>query len=276
MKSSLKKAVIFTKKADNKAKAIGLQIKSFLETKNVKVSFEPLLAEADIAIVIGGDGTFLGAVRELCKITPDKKELPLVLGVHTGSLGFLTECTNDGWKEALNRGIKDGFNIETRAMLNIEVEGDKNKYTVLNDVIINRSDVARMIEFDIYYNKEFVSSTKADGVIISTPTGSTAYSLAAGGPIMHPSIPAFAITPICPHTLTNRPIVVSDSGVIVVKVKTDSNDILVSLDGQTGVCCKKGKTIKVFKSNRVLRLVRPNDVTYFDILKDKLSFGKRG
>lgn len=274
MAHSLNKAIIFTKTADSKAKSLAVQIKSFLISKGIKVSMTP--AEADLAIVIGGDGTFLGAVRELIKVTPDTRELPMVLGVHSGSLGFLTECTRDGWKEALSKGLKDGFNLESRSMLSVEIKGDKNKYTVLNDVVINRNDVARMMEFDIFYNNEFISNTKADGVIVSTPTGSTAYSLAAGGPITHPSIPAFIVTPVCPHTLTNRPMVFSDKGLVSVEVKTDSNDILVSLDGQKAVCCAKGRTIKVSKSKRVLRLVRPNGVTYFDILRDKLSFGKRG
>lgn len=274
MESSLNKAIIFTKKADSKAKSLAVQIKSFLKTKGLMVDVDP--GHADIAIVIGGDGTFLGAVRELINATPEKKELPMILGVHTGTLGFLTECTHDGWKDALNRGLKEGFNIESRSMLDVQVEGNQKKYTVLNDVVINRNDVARMMEFDLYYNKEFVSSNKADGVIISTPTGSTAYSLAAGGPITHPSIPAFIVTPVCPHTLTNRPIVISDSGVISVKVKTETSDILVSLDGQKAISCAKGKTVKTFKSKRVLRLIRPNDITYFNILKNKLSFGKRG
>ncbi len=274
MAHSLNKAIIFTKKADSKAKSLAVQIKSFLGSKGIKVSMTP--CEADLAIVIGGDGTFLGAVRELIRVTPEKRELPMVLGIHSGSLGFLTECTKDEWKDALNKGLKDGFNIESRSMLDVELAGSKVKYTALNDVVINRNDVARMMEFDIFYNKEFISNTKADGVIISTPTGSTAYSLSAGGPITHPSIPAFIVTPVCPHTLTNRPMVFSDSGVVSVEVKTESDDILVSLDGQKAICCTKGRAIKLSKSKRTLRLVRPKGVSYFDILRNKLSFGKRG
>ncbi len=274
MGMSFNKAIIFTKKADSKAKSVANEVQDFLQKRSIEVLFEP--QKADLAVVIGGDGSFLGAVRELNNAIKKDEELPLLLGIHTGSLGFLTECTLDGWKASLEKGLQNGFNIETRSMLDVRVEGNEAIYTVLNDLVINRNDVARMIEFDIYCNDEFVSSTKADGVVVSTPTGSTAYSLAAGGPIMHPSIPAFVITPICPHTLTNRPIVVSDSAQVQIKVKTDTDDILITLDGQKAICCGKGRLITASKSTRYLKLARPNDTTYFNILRNKLSFGRRG
>ncbi|MFH1223338.1 MAG: NAD(+)/NADH kinase [Pseudomonadota bacterium] len=258
---------VFTKRNDSRAKAVGEKIRKFLSKHNFKT---------DLAVVVGGDGTFLSAVRTLVEKTPKGKPLPPMLGVHSGSLGFLTESSVNGWKNAINKGLRGGFTIEERSMLSVRVGGNKKEYTVLNDVVVNRESVARMIDFDVYYNKEFVSNTKADGVIVSTPTGSTAYSLAAGGPILHPSIPAFVITSISPHTLTNRPIVVADSGVIEVRVKTDSDEILVTLDGQTGISCGKNKRVIIKKNERKLRLIRPNDVTYFNILRNKLSFGKRG
>jgi len=266
--------IIFTKTNDSKAKSIGNDIKAFFEKQGIKASFKA--GKADLAIVIGGDGTLLGAVRALCEAIPEEKPLPPVLGIHTGSLGFLTESNVNGWKAAIKRGLAKGFIIEERSMLSVTAGENKGKYTVLNDVVVNRNSVARIIDFDVYYNGEFVSNTKADGVIISTPTGSTAYSLAAGGPILHPSIPAFVVTPVSPHTLTNRPIVVADNGVIEVKVKTITDDIIVTLDGQTGVRCSKNRRVVVKKSKRNLRLVRPNDITYFNILRNKLSFGKRG
>jgi len=265
-------AIIFVKHNDGKAKTIAEAIISFLEKQGISTSFSDLNAE--LAIVVGGDGTFLGAVRALNEFYSDKKSLPPVLGVNTGSLGFLTESSITGWESVLKKGLEGGFNIEERSMLDVCV-GDKH-YVVLNDVVVNRNSVARMIDFDVHYNGEFVANTKADGVIVSTPTGSTAYSLAAGGPIMHPSIPAFVITPVSPHTLTNRPIVVADTGEIEITVKKDAEDILVTLDGQKGVCCNSDNIITVKRASRMLKLIRPQDVTYFDILKNKLSFGKRG
>ncbi len=265
-------AIIFLKHNDGKAKTIADAIIVFLEKHGVKASLNDL--KADLAIVVGGDGTFLGAVRALNEFYGEKESLPPVLGVNTGSLGFLTESSINGWEAVLKKGLEGGFNIEERSMLNVCI-GDKH-HIVLNDVVVNRNSVARMIDFDVHYNGEFVANTKADGVIVSTPTGSTAYSLAAGGPIMHPSIPAFVITPVSPHTLTNRPIVVADTGEIQITVKKDPEDILVTLDGQKGVCCDGNNKITVKRASRRLKLIRPQEVTYFDILKNKLSFGKRG
>jgi NAD+ kinase len=265
-------AIIFVKHNDGKAKAIADAIILFLGSNGVKASLDNF--KADLAIVVGGDGTFLGAVRTLNEFYAEKESLPPVLGINTGSLGFLAESSISGWEAVLKRGLESGFNIEERSMLDVCIE-DKH-YIVLNDVVVNRNSVARMIDFDVHYNGEFVANTKADGVIVSTPTGSTAYSLAAGGPIMHPSIPAFVITPVSPHTLTNRPIVVADTGEIRITVKTDVEEILVTLDGQKGVCCNSDNKVIIKRAKRMLKLIRPQNVTYFDILKNKLSFGKRG
>jgi NAD+ kinase len=278
----MKKVVIFPKANDSNAKALAKDIGDFFNKQGVKNEIFTPGSESvkdgklDLAVVIGGDGTFLGAVRSVNSITPAGQELPPILGIHTGSLGFLTESSTNEWMDVIKKGFEGGFIIEERAMLGVSVGESKEQFAVLNDVVVNRKDVARMIDFDVYYNGEFVSNTKADGVIVSTPTGSTAYSLAAGGPILHPTIPAFVITPVSPHTLTNRPIVVSDSGVIEVHVKTPTDEILVTLDGQKGICCGKDHRILMKKYGRSLRLVRPNDVTYFNILRNKLSFGKRG
>jgi len=268
----MNKAIIFVKHNDGKAKTIGDAIIAFLGKHGVKASFNDL--NADFAIVVGGDGTFLGAVRALSEFFSDTQEMPPVLGINTGSLGFLTESSISGWESVLKKGLEGGFNIENRSMLDVYVGGEK--HTVLNDVVVKRNSVARMIDFDVHYNGGFISNTKADGVIVSTPTGSTAYSLAAGGPIMHPSIPAFVITPVSPHTLTNRPIVVADTGEVQITVKKDVEDVLVTLDGQKGICCNGNSEIVVKRSHRVLKLIHPQDVTFFDILEDKLSFGKRG
>jgi NAD+ kinase len=269
---AMNKAVIFIKHNDSKAKAIGDSIMKFLKANGVKTSLDDV--DADLAIVVGGDGTFLGAVRTLNESCGKEKDIPPVFGINSGSLGFLTETSINEWEKALKNGLEKGFNIEKRSMLEVHV--GKTKNMVLNDVVVTRNSVARMVDFDIHYNGEFVCNSKADGVIISTPTGSTAYSLAAGGPIMHPAIPAFLITPVSPHTLTNRPIVVADTGTIQISVTQDPEDVLVTLDGQIGLPYKDGDKVVVKRSSRTLRLVRPQGVTYFDILKNKFSFGKRG
>ncbi len=268
----MKKAVIFIKRNDAKAKSISASIIKYLKSNEVKTSFDDM--DADLAVVVGGDGTFLGAVRALNEGCSRGKDIPPVFGINSGSLGFLTETSINEWMDALKKGLQKGFNIEKRSMLEVTVGNKKN--VVLNDVVVTRNSVARMVDFDIHYNGEFVCNSKADGVIVSTPTGSTAYSLAAGGPIMHPSIPAFLITPVSPHTLTNRPIVVADTGVVQISVKQDAEEVLVTLDGQKALPYKKGDKVLVKRSLRTLRLVRPQGVTYFDILKNKFSFGKRG
>lgn len=276
------KVLIFQKANHDDARTLANDIRDFFNKQGIKNHIAnaddkaDIYSGVDLAIVIGGDGTFLGAVRTLGSMIPVEKQMPPILGINTGSLGFLTESSINEWKEVIKKGLERGFIIEERSMLGVSIGDDKNQYSVLNDVVINRKDVARMIDFDVYYNGEFVSNTKADGVIVSTPTGSTAYSLAAGGPILHPSIPAFVITPVSPHTLTNRPIVVADNGVIDVQIRTPKEDLLVTLDGQKGVFTTADQKIQIKKFCRNLRLVRPNDATYFNILRNKLSFGKRG
>jgi NAD+ kinase len=278
----MNKVLIFPKANNSTAQTLAKDIREFLNKQGIKSETLTLDSksikdgEIDLVIVIGGDGTFLGAVRTVNSVVTLDHKLPPILGINTGSLGFLTESSVNEWEEVIKKGLASGFIIEERSMLGVSVGENKEQCAVLNEVVVNRNDVARMVDFDLYYNGEFVSNTKADGVIVSTPTGSTAYSLAAGGPILHPSIPAFVITPVSPHTLTNRPIVVADNGVIEINIKDPLDDILVTLDGQTGISCKAGQKIVIKRFVRNLRLIRPKDITYFDILRNKLSFGKRG
>ena len=278
----MNKVLIFPKTKDKQAKSIANDIKEFFREQGIKSEIYSADTKntkddkTDLVVVVGGDGTFLGAVRIVNSMVPLSQALPPILGINTGSLGFLTEGDANEWRDVIKKGLDRGFIIEDRSMLSITVGNSDEQWAVLNEVVVNRKDVARMIDFDLYYNGEFVSNTKADGVIVSTPTGSTAYSLAAGGPILHPSIPAFVITPVSPHTLTNRPIVVADSGIIEVEVKTPTEGILVSLDGQKAISCTAEQKIKIKRFVRNLRLVRPNDMTYFNILRNKLSFGRRG
>jgi NAD+ kinase len=276
------KNVLIYYKNDSKAQALANDIQDFLNKQGLKTDFlkpdDTVVNErqVDLVVVVGGDGTFLGAVRGVNNIVSKDKKLPPILGVHSGSLGFLTESSATGWAEILQKGLEKGFSIEERSMLGVHFGDPNQEFSALNDVVINRNSVARMIDFDVFYNKEFVSNIRADGVILSTPTGSTAYSLASGGPILHPVVTGLVITPVSPHTLSNRPIVVPDNGLIEIKVNTVTEDIVVTVDGQKAISCPPSHTIMAQKYFRNLQLVRPYDLTYFNILRSKLAFGKRG
>lgn len=276
------KNVLIYYKNDSKAQALANDIQDFLNKQGLKTDFlkpdDTVVNErpVDLVVVVGGDGTFLGAVRAINNIVSKDKVFPPILGVHSGSLGFLTESSASGWSEVIKKGLAQGFSVEERSMLGVHFGDTNQEFSALNDVVISRNSVARMIDFDILYNGEFVSNIRADGAIISTPTGSTAYSLASGGPILHPAISGFVITPVSPHTLSNRPIVVPDSGLIEIKVNTLTDDIIVTVDGQKAISCPPSHTVMVRKYFRNLQLVRPYDLTYFNILRNKLAFGKRG
>lgn len=226
----------------------------------------------DMILVFGGDGTFLSVARLVCK-----HDIP-ILGVNLGGLGFLTEITLDELYPMMEYILSGKYEIEKREMLyaaihrNAEQVGD---YVVLNDVVVNKGAVARMIDLAVYINGYHVTTFKADGIILSTPTGSTAYSLSAGGPIVYPTLPLTIITPICPHILTDRPLVVSNETTVRVKVLTDTPDIYLTLDGQVGVNLKMGDLIEVRKADTSVKLIKSPFRDYFTILKAKLMWGER-
>jgi NAD+ kinase len=224
----------------------------------------------DLVIVMGGDGTLLSAARAI-----RGRPIPL-LAVNLGSLGFLTAITKDELMPELNRALRGEHSVAKRKLLKVEVVRDGNKiacYEALNDVVITKSDIARMIDIEALVDDMFVCSYKADGLIISTPTGSTAYSLSAGGPIIYPSVGAFCITPICPHTLTNRPVVVSSESVISVICKSESS--YLTIDGQIGEPVEAGDRVECRVSAHSLHLVRPPNQMFFDVLRQKLKWGER-
>ncbi len=227
----------------------------------------------DVVLVLGGDGTFLRVARLVCKY-----EIP-ILGVNLGGLGFLTEITTDELYPMVERIISGDYSIEKREMLYATIHrgsGDRmGDYVVLNDVVINKGAVARMVDLAIYVNGSHVTTFRADGIILSTPTGSTAYSLSAGGPIVYPTLPVTIVTPICPHTLTNRPLVVSNETRIRVKVLTDTTDVYLTLDGQLGVNLRLGDVVEVRKSDTSVKLIKSPFRDYFTILKTKLMWGER-
>ena len=226
----------------------------------------------DIILVLGGDGTFLSVARLACKHgTP-------ILGVNLGGLGFLTEITVDEIYPMMERIIRGDYEIENRKMLSASIlRGNDNTgtYEVLNDVVINKGTVARIIDLAIYINNSHVATYKADGIILSTPTGSTAYSLSAGGPIVYPGLPVIIVTPICPHTLTNRPLIVPSDMKLEIKVTTQEPDTYLTLDGQIGVKLRTGDTVEVRKSDTSVKLIKSPFRDFFTILKTKLMWGER-
>lgn len=236
-----------------------------------EVAHEDLAANVDLILVLGGDGTMIGAARLVGDL-----EVP-VLGVNYGGLGYLAEFRIEELYLGLESILSGNFRLDRRVMLSVELHRqDKtiSKHRVLNDVVINKSALARIIEIEAYLNKYFVNSFRADGLIISTPTGSTAYNLSAGGPVVFPSMNAVVITPICPFTLSNRPIVVPDDATIELLLKTDQEEVTLTLDGQVGLALNVDDRIVIRKSNVTFNLVQPSNRNYFDVLRDKLRWGR--
>jgi NAD+ kinase len=227
--------------------------------------------KSDLIIVLGGDGTLLSAARACIR-----RDIPL-FAVNLGGLGFLTAIQVEELWEQLDRALRGELHTEQRLMLRAEItRGDKliAAYEGLNDLVLAKTELARIIDLEAYLDGHFVCVYKADGLIIATPTGSTAYSLSAGGPIVLPSVNAFSMTPICPHTLTNRPVIVPDSSVIEVLVRADSSTYL-TIDGQVGELLQAGDRVLCRKSQYSTRLIRPENLLYFDVLREKLKWGGR-
>jgi len=227
---------------------------------------------AQLVIVLGGDGTLLSAARAI-----GAREIPL-FAVNLGGLGFLTAITVDQIYSQLERAFNGDFPISRHRMLHCELWRDGKQlasYEALNDLVLTKAEIARMIDLEVQIDGHFVCVYKADGLIIATPTGSTAYSLSAGGPIVVPDVAAFAITPICPHTLTNRPVVVPDESVIQVMNRSDDEVTYLTIDGQVGELLKRGDHVLCNRSANTVRLIRPPKKMFFDVLREKLQWGGR-
>jgi NAD+ kinase len=233
---------------------------------------EALISESDLVVVLGGDGTLLAAARLL-----QNREVP-ILPVNLGALGFMTSVTLDELYPLLEQTLAGEHRVSERMVLQAEVVRDGSTIQAqkaLNDAVVNQAALARLMEFHVHVDGSHVGRYRADGLIIATPTGSTAYSLAAGGPILHPDIHAFVITPICPHMLTNRPLVVPDSSRIEVTFTHGAEPVHVTLDGQVGWQLARDDRVVITKSpNRVL-LVQPPSKSYFEVLRSKLGWGGR-
>jgi NAD+ kinase len=229
-------------------------------------------ARVEALVVLGGDGTLLRASRLLKTATP-------VLGVNFGSLGFLTEITLPEMYAALG-GLLDGtYRAEDRRLLRAVLRRgseERARAEVLNDVVVTKAALARIIELDVSVDGAFMSSFRADGLIVSSPTGSTAYNLAAGGPILHPTLGAMVLTPISPHMLTHRPLVIADGAEVEVRLRrARAGDVHVSFDGQGGVPMLGDDRVTVTRSDRILRLVKAPGRDYFEVLRTKLKWGER-
>jgi NAD+ kinase len=222
-------------------------------------------------VVLGGDGTLLGAARRVAK-----RGLP-ILGVNLGGLGFLTEIPVKRLYAAVDLMLQGRLRIETRMMLETEVIRDDKRirgFQVLNDVVISKRTPARIIDLDVHIDLEFLTTFRADGLIISTPTGSTAYNLSAGGPILYPTLASFILTPICPFTLSNRPIILSDTHQVQVTLaKRPEEEVSLTCDGQVGFDLLFGDKVIIRKSEERIRLIKSPDQTYFEILRTKLNWG---
>lgn len=232
---------------------------------------DQLASNVDLILVLGGDGTMIATARML-----GDTEVP-VLGVNYGGLGYLAEFRIEELYSALESILEGNYRLDTRVMLAVELRRGDEEVTrtrVLNDAVINKSALARIIEIEAYLNQQFVNSFRADGLIVSTPTGSTAYNLSAGGPVIYPSMNAVVITPICPFTLSNRPIVVPDDVVIELCLKTQQEDVALTLDGQVGFPLKADDRVVIRKSRTTFNLVQPMNRNYFDVLRDKLRWGR--
>jgi NAD+ kinase len=239
------------------------------------VSRDELPSSVDLIVVLGGDGTLLGMADRIARAGTD---VP-ILGVNFGSLGFLTEVTLGEVQTALSAALEGRAPIDDRLMLRGRVLRGGAAVVdrlALNDIVVTRGALSRIIHLAVSVGDEFVTRVKADGLIVASPTGSTAYNLASGGPIVHPDVDALVLTPIAPHTLTNRPVVIpAGAEVRVQPIMNGHDDVVTTFDGQFAVPLQREDQVSVARANRPLRLVRGTSRTYFEVLREKLKWGER-
>jgi NAD+ kinase len=237
------------------------------------VSRDDLPNECDLLVVLGGDGTLIGMAGRIARAGRD---VP-ILGVNFGSLGFLTEITLPELYDALEATLAGRATIEARTMLAARTSRDDAVFAdhiCLNDIVITKGALSRIIEISVTVGEAPVTRVRADGLIIASPTGSTAYNLAAGGPIVHPAVDAMVLTPIAPHTLTNRPVVIPGASEVHVRpIMEDNDEVFVTFDGQSGFPLRAGDLVSVRRAPRLLRIIKSGQRTYFDVLREKLKWG---
>ncbi|MHB1397549.1 MAG: NAD(+)/NADH kinase [Trichloromonadaceae bacterium] len=284
----MKRVGVFAKRNHPEAVEIAREVTSWLQERGIEVFHDKALAEdlgtgqgypggsipamVNLIVVLGGDGTLISVARKVGDLrTP-------ILGVNLGSLGFLTEITLQEIFPVLEQVVRGDFIVSSRMMLDAVVrrEGrEVGRYRVLNDVVINKGALARIIDMEASVDDVYLTTFKADGLIISTPTGSTGYNLAAGGPIIYPDLDCLVMAPICPHMLTNRPIIVSDKAIIRVEVKFQDQDVVFTADGQVGMPLQGGDVVEVRRSRSCTLLVKSPTKDYFQVLRTKLRWGER-
>jgi NAD+ kinase len=236
------------------------------------VAAKDLPSLVDMVIVLGGDGTLLSAAR---LVADSNKNVP-IFGVNLGSLGFMAEVSLDELYANLEKALAGKLQAEERMMLTAGIirRGNKvSEYNVLNDAVISKGAIARMVSLEVSVGDDYLTSIRADGLILATPTGSTAYSLSAGGPIIHPALQCFVVTPICPHTLSNRPIAIPDSAIVRVKLVSRSEGVSLSLDGQVVSPLRLNDIVEVKKARYRVRLIKHPTKDYYEILRTKLKWG---
>ncbi|MBF0112095.1 MAG: NAD(+)/NADH kinase [Desulfamplus sp.] len=268
-----KKCIGLLVKHDERARKKAIEVERWLIERNVDVvyadGFAQILPKDDIfcMVVLGGDGTFLSAAR-----LTGNRDIPL-MGVKFGEVGFLAETLEGKLYQSLEALLDGKFYIEERMRLHVSVIRDDEKIakaTVLNDLVINRGALSRLAYCAVYLNGSYLTTFKADGLIVATPTGSTAYSLAAGGPVIHPAVHGIILTPICPFTLTNRPLIIPDDTEIEIQLKEDANDIFLTFDGQEGVAIGSNDRIVVTKGEYPIKMISFSKDNYYDVLKARL------
>ncbi len=284
----MKRIGIFAKRHHKDAVRLAEEVVTWLGERKIEAFIDEPLAEAmsnmrgypgqtipslvDMVVVLGGDGTLLSVARLVGDLrTP-------ILGVNLGSLGFLTEITRSELFPMLEQVVKGDFTVSERMRLLAVIRRDDEeiaRYRVLNDVVINKGALARIIDMETWVDDDYLTTFKADGLIISTPTGSTGYNLAAGGPIVYPGNHCHVISPICAHTLTNRPSVVSDEATIRIEVKSHDEDVVFTADGQEGMPLQGGDVVELRKSNHSTLLIKSPSKDYFQVLRTKLRWGER-
>ena len=282
----MKKIGIIAKDIPEARKA-AKKLTAWLERRGMKVFVDNEAAEAikvrgydraeipalvDMLIVLGGDGTLLSAARHVA----DAHTNVPIFGVNLGSLGFMAEVSLDELYDNLEKAMAGKLATEDRMMLSVAVirAGRRlARYRVLNDVVINKGALARMMELKVSVSDGHLTTLRADGLIVATPTGSTAYSLSAGGPIIHPTVQCFVVTPICPHTLSNRPIAVPDTVVVEVCLTSPSEDVSITLDGQIGFPLVQYDVVEIKKSRYKMKLIKHPAKSYYEILRTKLKWG---
>ena len=284
----MKKIAIFAKVHDPRCQDVAIELIKWLEARGLTPLVESHLSRhlsclggaesrdiperADLVVVLGGDGTLISVARLV-----GDREVP-ILGVNLGSLGFLTEVTLDELYPALESCLSGDYRVSERMMLRASVERDGieiESHQVLNDVVINKGALARIVDLMTTVNGSWLTTFKSDGLIISTPTGSTGYSLSANGPIIHPALASISITPICPHTLTNRPLVVGADARISITLDSMDEAVFLTLDGQVGVKLICGDVVQICRAEHPTRLIQSRSKDFFEVLRTKLKWGER-